>query len=207
MARLGGIAFAYYKQFFPKAHTLVDKHLHKAVETPIIVHHAVAYLPLAPLFGSLALLLLDDHLPLGKIADHHSPFSQSVCDEMGGFMQIVLLFAPLLLRNPLVDLGEVNVAAGFLLALVALGADLIKLFVVVAIALEAADVVKTSLIIHTRRQCLNAQVKGYDAVIAQGARLAFLLSLVSLVLLALLLLGIIVHERAIIVPPRIFGDG
>ena len=76
MARPGGIAFADDMQFFPKAQTLVGKHLHKAVETPIIIHHAVAYLPLAPFLGGLTLLLLDDHLPLGKIANDHSPFSQ-----------------------------------------------------------------------------------------------------------------------------------
>ena len=96
MTRLGGTAFADDIQFFPKAQTLVVKHLHKAVETPIIIHHAVADLPLAPLFVGLALLLLDDHLPLGKIANDHGPFSQSARDEMGGFMQTVPLFAPLL---------------------------------------------------------------------------------------------------------------
>lgn len=87
MTRPGGIAFAYYIEFLPNMQTLVDKHLHKAIQPPIIVHHAVAYLPLAPLFGSLVILLLEDHLPLGEIADHHSPFSQSVCDQMGGFMR------------------------------------------------------------------------------------------------------------------------
>ncbi len=117
MARPGGIAFINDMEFFPKAQTLVDKHLHKAIETPIIIHHAVADLPLLALLGGLILALLDDHLPLGKIADHHSPFSQSVCDEMGGFMQTVVLFAPFVLSNPLVDLGEMNVAARFFLHL------------------------------------------------------------------------------------------
>jgi hypothetical protein len=37
-------------------------------------------------------LLLDDHLLLGKIADDHSPFSQSECDEMRGFVQTVALY-------------------------------------------------------------------------------------------------------------------
>jgi hypothetical protein len=110
MARLRCVAFIDYKEFFPKAQTLVGKHPHKAVETPIIVHHAVAYLPLPSFFGSLVLLLLDDHLPLGKIADDHSPFSQCASDEMGGFMQTVSLLAALLLRYPLVDTREVDVA-------------------------------------------------------------------------------------------------
>ena len=111
MAHLGGIALIYYNEFFPKAQTLVGKHLHKAVETPIIIYHAVAYLPLAPFFAGLALLLFDDHLPLGKIADHHSPFSQSVRDEMGGFMQAISLFVAFLLGNTLVDGREMLIAS------------------------------------------------------------------------------------------------
>ncbi len=97
MAHPGCIAFAYYIEFFPVMQTLVFEHLHKAVEPPIIIHQAVAYLSLAPFFGGLVLLLLDDHLLLGKIADHHSPFSQSVCDEMGGFVQTVALLTTLAL--------------------------------------------------------------------------------------------------------------
>jgi hypothetical protein len=42
------------------------------------------------------LLLFHGHLLLGKIADHHSSFSQSVRDEMGGFMQAVPLFVAFL---------------------------------------------------------------------------------------------------------------
>src|SRR5579859_2501266 len=57
MTCFGGSAFADNIQFFPKAQTLVLQHLHKAVETPIIVHQTVAYLSLAPFFGGLALLL------------------------------------------------------------------------------------------------------------------------------------------------------
>ncbi len=140
------MTFVYYKQFFPKTQTLVGKHLHKAVETPIIVHHAVAYLPFPPLFAGLMLLFLNDHLPLGKIANDHSPFSQCASDEVRGFMQTVSLFAALLLRNPFIDLGEMDVSTGFLLALVALGANLVELLVVGAVALEAADVVETSLV-------------------------------------------------------------
>src|SRR5437879_6595744 len=101
MTRLGGIAFAYDKQFFPKAQTLVTQHLHKAIEPPIIIHYAVTYLSLAPFFGSLFLLLFDDHLPLGKIANDHGPFSQCASDEMRGFMQTVVLLPALFLRHPL----------------------------------------------------------------------------------------------------------
>ncbi len=53
MAHPGRIALIFYEEFFPKAQTLVGKHLHKAVETPIIIYHAVAQLPLAPVFGGL----------------------------------------------------------------------------------------------------------------------------------------------------------
>jgi hypothetical protein len=165
VARLGCIAFAYYKQFFPKAQTLVGKHLHKAVETPIIVHQTVADLPLAPLFGGLVLLLLDDHLPLGKFANDHSPLSQCASDEMRGFVQTVLLFVTLLLSNSLVDTREMEITAGLLLALVAFGANLIELLVILAVALEAADVVEAPLVGVAGCQRLDAQVKGHDAVI------------------------------------------
>src|SRR6266704_6928790 len=126
--------------------TLVCKHLHKSVETPIIIHQAVADVPLGSLFGGLVLPFFHDHLPLGKIADHHSPFSQSVRDEMGGFVQTVLLLAALLLCNPLVDVGEMKVAARFLFALVPFGTKLIQLLVVVTIALKAANVVEAALV-------------------------------------------------------------
>ncbi len=64
MTRFGGIAFTDDREFIPKARTLVGQHLHKAIETPIIIHHAVAYVPLAPLFRGLPVSFLDDHLPL-----------------------------------------------------------------------------------------------------------------------------------------------
>src|SRR6266568_292718 len=67
MAHPGRIAFIDTMQFFPKAQTLVGQHLHKAIETPIIIYHAIADLPLPPFLGDLLLPLLDDHLPLGKI--------------------------------------------------------------------------------------------------------------------------------------------
>ena len=66
--------------------------LYKAVESPVIIHQAVADAPFVPLLPGLVLFFLDDHLPLGKIANDHSPFSQSARDEMGGFMQTVALF-------------------------------------------------------------------------------------------------------------------
>src|SRR5438874_10664 len=62
VTRPGGIALINYREFFPKTQTLVFEHLHKAVESPVIIDHAVADLPLALLFGGLVLLLLDDHL-------------------------------------------------------------------------------------------------------------------------------------------------
>ncbi len=138
--------------------TLVPKHLHKAVEPPIIIDHAVTNAPLVSLLPGLMLFFRNDHLPLGKIADHHSPFSQSVRDEMGGFMQTVLLFAPLAFCNPLVDVGEMDVPAGFLLALVPFGADFVQLFIVPAIALEPANMVEASLVGVACCQRLDAQV-------------------------------------------------
>ena len=82
--------------------TLVRQHLHKAIETPVIVHHAVAKLSLASLFAGLVLLLFHDHLPLGKIANDHGSFSQSARDKMRRFMQTVPLFVAFLLRDALV---------------------------------------------------------------------------------------------------------
>src|SRR5215469_10201716 len=68
MARLGGIAFIYAMQRFPKTQTLVLKHLHKARESPIIIHQAVADTSLVPLLPGLVLLFWNDHLPLGKLS-------------------------------------------------------------------------------------------------------------------------------------------
>jgi hypothetical protein len=61
-AHPGRIAFAYYIQFFPKAQTLVFKHLHKAVESLIIIYHVVADTLLIPLLTCLVLFLGNDHL-------------------------------------------------------------------------------------------------------------------------------------------------
>jgi len=120
--------------------------LHKAIETPIIIHHAVTNASLIPLLGGLALFLLHDHLPLGKIADDNSSFSQFASDKMRSLVQTVALFVALAFRYPLVDLGEMDVAAGLLLTTVAFGTNLVQLFVVVAVALEPANVVETSLV-------------------------------------------------------------
>ena len=53
MTHPGRIALVYYRECFPKAQTLVFEYLHKAVEPPIIIRHAIAYLALAPFFGGL----------------------------------------------------------------------------------------------------------------------------------------------------------
>jgi hypothetical protein len=153
MTHPGGIALINYREFFPKTQTLVFEHLHKAVETPVIIDHAVADASLVPLPTGLVLSLLDDHLPLGKIANHHSPFSQSVCDEMRGFVQTVPLFVALAFRHPFVHAREVNVAAGLLLAAVALRANFVQLFVVPAVAPKAANAVEASLVVDAGSYC------------------------------------------------------
>src|SRR5712692_1826717 len=204
MTLLRGIPFADAMQFFPVQQTLVGKHLHKAVETPIIVHHAVAYLPLAFLFGGLVLLLFHDHLPLGKIANDHSPFSQCASDEMRCFVQTVLLFVALVFGYSLVHLRETDVAAGFLFTAIPLRSNFVQLSVVPAVALEPADVVKTPLISDAHGQCLDAQVKGYRTLVTHW----MLLALFALVLFGVLvLLRIIVHERTVVVPSCISGHG
>ena len=105
-------------------------------------------------------MFLGDHLPLGKISDHNSPFNQFVSDEMRGFVQTVTALVALLFRDPLVDLREVNIPARFLLAAVPLGADLVQLLVVPLMALLAADVIEAPLLVDARRQRLDAQIKG-----------------------------------------------
>jgi hypothetical protein len=48
MAGPGRIALVDDMEFFPKTQTLALEHQHKAVEAPIIIHQAVADVPLAP---------------------------------------------------------------------------------------------------------------------------------------------------------------
>src|ERR1700730_15863403 len=141
MTHFARIAFTNDIQFFPMQQTLVGKHLHKAVETPIIIYHSITNLPFPFLFRGLVLFFLDGHLPLGKIAYDHSSFSQSVRDEVGGFVQTVLLFMTFVLRYPLVYLGKMDIPAGLLLAFVTFRTDFVQLFIVVAIAFKAAYVV------------------------------------------------------------------
>lgn len=134
MTRLGGITFAYYIQFLPNMQALVLKHLHKAIETPIIVHQPVADLSFPSFFTGLVFLFLGDHLLLGKITYYHSSFSQLVGDEMRGFMQAVPLFPTLLFGYSFVDFREIDVSSRFLLAFISFGPYLIQLLVVPSIA-------------------------------------------------------------------------
>jgi hypothetical protein len=59
VAHPGRIALINYREFFPIMQTLVPKHLHKAVESPVIIDHAVTDTPLPPLLGGLLFLFLD----------------------------------------------------------------------------------------------------------------------------------------------------
>src|SRR5579884_3618362 len=160
---LAGLTFADSMQCFPSAQTLIDEHLHKAIKTPVVIHHAVTDLPLALLFGGLLLLFLHDHLPLGKIANDHSPFSQLVSDEVGSFMQTVLLFASFAFRDPLIHLREAEIASRFLFALVALRTNFIELTVVPPTAFEPMNMIDSPLVGVARCQRFDAQVKGHDA--------------------------------------------
>src|SRR5260370_70634 len=76
-------------------------------------------------------------------------------------------------RTPLGDAGEMGVAAGFFFALVWLGGDFMDLLVIPAVALETADAVEASLVVHPCCQRLDTQVKGDDAVITHRACLLF----------------------------------
>jgi hypothetical protein len=103
---------------------------------------------LSALLRVLVLMGFHDHLPLGKIANHHGAFNQPVSDEMRGFVQTVTLFSAFTLRHALVDLAEVNMPPRTFLAAVALRSYLVKLVVVPVVALEAANSVDTPLLIH-----------------------------------------------------------
>ena len=52
MTHLRRIASINHRQFFPVEQTLIFKHLYKAVETPIIIHRAIADTPLLASFKS-----------------------------------------------------------------------------------------------------------------------------------------------------------
>src|SRR5215469_17328150 len=129
------------------------------------------------------------------IANHHSPFSQSVRDKMGGFMQTVVLLATLLLCYPLVHVGEMKVAAGLLLAFVPFGANLVQLLVIVAVALEPADVVEARLVGVGRCQGFDTQVKGHNAILTHGTGLAFFPALVGFALILVFVLFHIVIDK------------
>ena len=87
---LARVPLIYDHQFFPREYALIVEHLHKAVESPIIVDGSIQML--IALF-----VLVRDHQPLGKITDHNGSLNQFVRDEMRCFMQTVLLFVALLL--------------------------------------------------------------------------------------------------------------
>src|SRR5712691_9271873 len=97
-----------------------------------------------------------------------------------------------------------DVPARFLLTPVAFGAYLVQLFVVVAVALEPANMVETPLVGYAHGQGLDAQVKSHGTVVAHRTWLALLASVVFGDLF-LVLLCIIVDERARVVAARIPG--
>jgi hypothetical protein len=66
-------------QVFPKPLALVLQHLRKTVQSPVVEDGAMQA---SALLRVLLLVGLGDHLPLGKIANHHGAFNQSVSDEM-----------------------------------------------------------------------------------------------------------------------------
>jgi hypothetical protein len=93
-------------QLFPKAQTLVVQYLHKAVQPPVVEDRATQA---SALLRILVLMGFHDHLPLGKIANHHGAFNQSGGDEMGGFVQTRTLFVALTSGNALIDLAQVHI--------------------------------------------------------------------------------------------------
>jgi hypothetical protein len=64
-------------------------------------------------------MLARSHLPLGKITHDDGSLNQCVGNEMGRFVQTVVLFVALLLGNTLVHLTQEEISARFLLAFIA----------------------------------------------------------------------------------------
>ena len=137
-------------EFFSKSRPLLIEHLHEIIETPVIIYRAIVSLPFIMLFEVLALFSSDVYLLLGKIANHHSLFSQSMCNEMRGFFvqAVLLFFSTLLLGDPLVKVGDMYVPAGLLLAPNPFRADLVKLLVMPSVALETTDAVEAFPVVH-----------------------------------------------------------
>ena len=84
--------------------TFVGEHLEEGGESPIVVDGPIEVLV-------LLVMLFHHHLPLGKIADHNSPFNQFVANEMRGLMQAIALFVTFLLRDTSIDLREMLIAS------------------------------------------------------------------------------------------------
>src|SRR5690348_3118822 len=160
-ALLGRVPLSNRLQVLPSVPTLVGEHQHKAIQAPVIEDRPIA-------IAVLLLVGLGNHLPLGEIANHHGAFNQSVGDEMRGFVQTVTLFVALALRDALINLREVEVAAGFLLAAVPLRTNRVELAVVPVVALEATDRVDAPLLVHARCQRLDAQVNGEQTAVSLG---------------------------------------
>jgi hypothetical protein len=95
-APLGTIAFIYVRQRLPSQDAFVLQHLDKAVETPIVVHRPMQGLQVLGVF-------FRDHLPLGQVSYHNGAFNQCVGDEVACFVQRVLAFIPLPLRDAPID--------------------------------------------------------------------------------------------------------
>jgi hypothetical protein len=70
-AGLARRAFILDFQDFPSQETFVREHLHETIESPIVVHRPMEGFQMLGMF-------FRDHLPLGKISDHHSAFNQQV---------------------------------------------------------------------------------------------------------------------------------
>jgi len=117
----------------------------------------------------------------------------------------ILLFPAFLRRNLLISLGKLAIPPRLLLTLVTLGAQLVKLLVVVAIAFEAADMIEAPLIGIADRKLFDAQIEGGNTLLAAGSRSPLVLLLFAFPVRGL---GrcVIVDKRAEVVAMRIASD-
>ena len=97
-------------------------------------------------------MFFGDHLPLGKITHDHGSLNQCVSNEMGCFMQTVLLLVAFLLRDALIDFAEVDISARLLLTPGTLRPEFIQLLVVPLMTFEATNGIDTALLIDARCQ-------------------------------------------------------
>jgi hypothetical protein len=112
----------------------IGEHLNKGIQPPIVKNSSIE------MFVAL-LVLFHNHLSLRQISHHNSSLNQFVANQMTCFVERVTLLTALFLGDAPVNLAQVDVPFGLLLAFVAFRSDFIELTVVPSGAFEPAHVI------------------------------------------------------------------